>query len=249
MPSARTKWVIGNWKMNGNTHANAELISRIKTMVQPRAGVRVGVCPPNLYLSHTRTLIGGHAIALGAQDLSEHSGGAFTGQVAGSMLRELGVELAIVGHSERRHGLQESDAIVAQKALAACNVGLTPVVCVGETLAERESGNAKNVVVRQLSAVIATLGEQLHQMVVAYEPVWAIGTGKTATAQDAQAIHKTLREVLAERRAEDVSILYGGSVKADNAGALLAMPDIDGALVGGAALDAEAFAAICAAAQ
>lgn len=245
--AARTKWIIGNWKMNGGFEANAHLIASLRARMKNETSARIGVCPPAVYLSHTRALIAQTSFALGAQDVSAASSGAYTGQVSAAMLREVGCELVLVGHSERRHGLGENDELVAQKARAALAQGLTPVVCVGELLAEREAGQAHTVVRRQLNAVVALLARDISQIVVAYEPVWAIGTGKTATPQDAQDIHRVLRDGLADAGAAEVPILYGGSVKADNAAALVAMPDIDGALVGGAALDAVSFSAICAA--
>lgn len=245
-----TQWVIGNWKMNGSIEANARLLAEIQSLgVRSSVHTRIGVCPSFVHLAHVHTLLSGSSIALGAQDVSDAESGAYTGQVSAVMLRELGCELVIVGHSERRHGLGESDALVASKAQAALKHGLTPVVCVGELLSEREAGKADEVVERQLTTVIRTLGEDTARIIVAYEPVWAIGTGRTATPEDAQRIHAILRAALRKVNALHVPILYGGSVKADNAAALMAMPDINGALVGTAALDAASFAAICAAAR
>jgi triosephosphate isomerase (TIM) len=247
--SVRHKWIVGNWKMNGSVETNAALIANLRAAGLGAGNARVAVCPPAVYLGHARTLLSQTPIALGAQDVSEAASGAFTGQLSAAMLREMGCELAIVGHSERRHGLGETDAIVAKKAKAALSAGLTPIVCVGETLAERDAGHATAVVQRQLSAVLQELGAKSAHILVAYEPVWAIGTGKTASPEDAQNIHASLRGGLQRADVAHVPILYGGSVKADNAAQLLAMTDIDGALVGGAALDAASFSAICAAAH
>ncbi len=253
-----TRWIIGNWKMNGGVEANARLISDMRDRLAPASSVCVAVCPPFPYLSQVQALLGlapELAVALGAQDVSAEAQGAFTGQVSASMLRECGVSLVLVGHSERRQGLGESDALVGQKAAAALRAGLTPVVCVGETLNEREHGQAEAVVLRQLDAALDAIQKMkdgaatnvINAFLLAYEPVWAIGTGKTATPEDAQTIHAVLRRRLVAAGAARTPILYGGSVKADNAASLLGMPDVDGALVGGAALDAVAFSAICAA--
>jgi triosephosphate isomerase len=245
----RSRWIVGNWKMHGSMEGNAQLIANIQAQLPKPLAARVAVCPPFPYLVHSRTLLAQSAIALGAQDVSAAASGAHTGQVSASMLREVGCELVIVGHSERRHGLGETDETVAQKAKAALAAELTPIVCVGELLSEREAGRAIEVVSRQLRAALTAAGSAVSKFIVAYEPVWAIGTGKTATPQDAQTVHAALRAVLHASGVPQVPILYGGSVKADNARSLLAMEDIDGALVGGAALDASAFAAICAAVQ
>jgi triosephosphate isomerase len=240
--------VVGNWKMNGSRATNAALLAALKAAGPFEA--RVAVCPPAPYLADVAAALQGSAIAWGAQDCSSHGPGAFTGEVAASMLVELGCRYVIVGHSERRALHGESDQLVAEKAAAGLNEGLTPIVCVGETLDEREAGQTGAVVERQLNAAIDELGESIAQIVLAYEPVWAIGTGKTASPAEAQAVHARLRARLAAvgGAAATVSILYGGSVKADNAVALFAQPDIDGGLIGGAALNAEAFAAICRAA-
>jgi triosephosphate isomerase len=246
------KLVVGNWKMHGSRAANAELIKGLLaadlTASAPRA--EVAVCPPFVYLADVADLLKGSSIGFGSQDLSTQGQGAFTGEVAGPMVRELGAKYAIVGHSERRSYHAESDQLVADKAKAALAHGLTPIVCVGETLAEREAGQTEAVVARQLNAVIETLGAQLAQIVVAYEPVWAIGTGKTATPEQAQAVHAFLRAQLksAQADAAKVPLLYGGSVKPDNAAELFAQADIDGGLIGGASLKASDFAAIARAA-
>ncbi|NBD21320.1 triose-phosphate isomerase [Aquabacterium fontiphilum] len=246
------KLVVGNWKMHGSRAFNAELINGLKAAdlgaTAPRASV--AVCPPFVYLGEVAAALQGSGIAVGSQDVSVQAQGAYTGEVAGPMLSDLGVKYAIVGHSERRSYHTESDQLVADKAKAALAHGLTPIVCVGETLAEREADQTEAVVARQLQAVIDTLGGDLSRIVVAYEPVWAIGTGKTASPEQAQAVHAFLRARLtaASASAASVPLLYGGSVKPDNAAQLFAQPDIDGGLIGGAALKAADFAAIARAA-
>ena len=244
----RRKLVVGNWKMNGSHKANAELLSGV--IAERPFSAEVAVCVPFPYLSETAVALTGHDIAWGAQDCSPHASGAYTGEVSAAMLAEFGCRYAIVGHSERRAYHAESDQIVADKARAALDQHLVPIVCVGETLAERESGQTDAVVKRQLSTVIHTLGHCIWQVVVAYEPVWAICTGRTATPEQAQAVHAVLRAQLraASTKAEEMKILYGGSVKADNAATLFAQGDIDGGLIGGASLKAADFAAICRAA-
>jgi triosephosphate isomerase len=246
------KLVVGNWKMHGSRASNAELIQGLLVAdlatTAPRADVVV--CPPFVYASDVVGALEGSAILVGSQDVSVHSQGAFTGEVSGAMLRDVGVAYAIVGHSERRSIHAESDQLVADKAKAALDHGLIPIVCVGETLAERESNQTESVVGRQLQVVIDALGERIVKVVVAYEPVWAIGTGKTASPEQAQAVHAFLRAVLtaAVPQASVVPLLYGGSVKPDNAATLFAQADIDGGLIGGAALKASDFAAIARAA-
>lgn len=250
--SAAKKLVVGNWKLQGSRSANAELLQGLLaadlSASAPRADV--AVCPPFVYLSEVVAALQGSAIAVGSQDVSAQAQGAFTGEVSGAMVRELGARYAIVGHSERRSYHGESDQLVADKAKAALSHGLVPIVCVGETLAERESGETEAVVGRQLQAVIDTLGADLARVVVAYEPVWAIGTGKTASPEQAQAVHAFLRARLtaAQADAARVPLLYGGSVKPDNAAELFAQSDIDGGLIGGASLKAADFAAIARAA-
>ena len=244
----RRKIVVGNWKMNGNRAANAELLAALKA-----AGpwvAEVAVCAPFTYLGDVAMSLQGDAISWGAQDCSAFESGAYTGEVSATMLAEFGCRYVISGHSERRALHAESDQLVADKAKAALAHRLTPIVCVGETLAEHEAGQTDAVVKRQLSAVIHTLGHCISQVVVAYEPVWAIGTGKTATPEQAQAVHALLRAQLkaATAHAEGMKILYGGSVKPDNAASLFSQPDIDGGLIGGASLKAADFAAICRAA-
>ena len=243
--TARRQLVVGNWKMNGNRAVNAELLAGLKV-----AGpwvAEVVVCAPTPYLADVALSLQNGSIGWGAQDCSAFESGAYTGEVSASMLAEFGCRFVIVGHSERRAMHAESDQLVADKAKIALAHRLTPIVCVGETLAERDAGQTETVVKRQLSAVIHTLGHCISQIVVAYEPVWAIGTGLTATPDQAQAVHALLRAQLraASEHAGDMRILYGGSVKADNASTLFAQPDIDGGLIGGASLKAAEFAAIC----
>ena len=244
----RRKLVVGNWKMHGNHSANAELLSGIAA-ARPFA-CDVAVCVPFPYLSETAVALAGTDLRWGAQDVSSQRQGAYTGEVSAGMLAEFGCRYAIVGHSERRQHHAETDPQVADKAKAALAHGLTPIVCVGETLAEREAGQTETVVKRQLSAVIHALGHCAGEMVVAYEPVWAIGTGKVATPEQAQAVHALLRAQLkaATPQADAMKILYGGSMKPDNAASLLAQADIDGGLIGGASLKVADFVAICRAA-
>ena len=241
----RKKLVIGNWKMNGSRPANAELLAALLA-ARPFTS-DVAVCTPAVFLTETAATLAGSDIRWGAQDVSAHEHGAYTGELSAGMLAECGCRYALVGHSERRAMHGESDEIVAAKAQAALSKGVTPVVCVGETLAERDTGQTESVVKRQLSAVIHTLAHCAAEMVVAYEPVWAIGTGRTATPEQAQAVHAVLRAQLqaATGRAASMRILYGGSVKADNAALLFSQPDIDGGLIGGASLKAADFIAIC----
>lgn len=244
----RKKLVVGNWKMHGSRAANAVLLAGLKEAGPWNA--QVAVCVPFPYISETALALTGSAIAYGAQDCSAQEQGAFTGEVSSAMLQDIGCRYVIVGHSERRAYHHEGDQLVADKAKAALAHGVTPIVCVGETLAEREAGQTEAVVKRQLAAVIHTLSHCIGEIVVAYEPVWAIGTGLTATPEQAQAVHALLRQQLraATQKAEQMQILYGGSVKPDNAVQLFAQADIDGGLIGGAALKAADFAAICRAA-
>ena len=246
--SSRRKLVVGNWKMHGSHAANAELLQGI--LAGGPTNADLAVCVPFPYLSEVAVTLANSAVAWGAQDVSAYEQGAYTGEVSATMLREFGCRYAIVGHSERRAYHGESDQAVADKAKAALGKGITPIVCVGETLAQREAGETEAVVKRQLSAVIHTLGHCVGEMVVAYEPVWAIGTGKVATPEQAQAVHALLRAQLraATPQADTMKILYGGSMKPDNAATLLAQPDIDGGLIGGASLKAADFVAICRAA-
>jgi triosephosphate isomerase len=245
----RKKLVVGNWKMHGSRAANAALLSALKEAGPWSADV--AVCVPFPYLAESALALTGQAILLGAQDCSAHEQGAYTGEVSSLMLSDLGCRYVIVGHSERRAFHHESDQLVADKAKAALAHGVTPIVCVGETLAEREAGQTELVVKRQLAAVIHTLTHCIGEIVLAYEPVWAIGTGLTASPEQAQAVHAVLRTQLhaATQKSANMRILYGGSVKPDNAAQLFAQPDIDGGLIGGAALKAADFAAICRAAM
>ncbi|MFX1803010.1 triose-phosphate isomerase [Paraburkholderia sp. A3BS-1L] len=252
MTNQRSNLVVGNWKMHGRLAANAALLEGVVQGVQSlHAGVRVGVCVPFPYLAQAQALLGGSRVVWGAQDVSAHEQGAWTGEVAAGMVAEFEAGFAIVGHSERRAYHGESSELVAQKTQRALAAGLTPIVCVGETLEQREGGTTEQVVGAQLDAVLAVLSvEEAARIVVAYEPVWAIGTGKSATAEQAQQVHAFLRARLAAKGAQvaDVPLLYGGSVKPENAAELFRQADIDGGLIGGAALKAGDFLAICAAA-
>ena len=239
----REKLVVGNWKMNGGLASNARLLDRLTSDWRSGERRNLAVCVPFPYLGQAQAALGGTTIAWGAQDLSAYASGAFTGDVAASMLVEFGCRYALAGHSERRQIHGETDGDVAAKAKAALGAGITPIVCVGETLAERDAGATDAVVMRQLRTVVDALGSDLPKIVLAYEPVWAIGTGRTATPAQAQEVHALVRGALAKAGA-DVCVLYGGSVKAANAPALFAMPDVDGGLVGGASLDADEFLAI-----
>jgi triosephosphate isomerase (TIM) len=245
----KNKLIAGNWKMNGSLAANEALM---RALVAGMNGARcaVAVCVPAPYLAQVNALRAGSKLELGAQDVSQHTQGAYTGEVGAAMLKEFGVRYAIVGHSERRQYHGETDTVVAEKAKTALAAGITPIVCVGETLAEREAGHTQEVVKRQMAAVIHVNGHCISEIVVAYEPVWAIGTGKTATPEQAQEVHALLRAQLtaATPHPERVHILYGGSMNAGNAAQLLAQPDIDGGLVGGASLKAADFLQIIAAA-
>lgn len=245
----RKKFVAGNWKMNGSLAENAALLAAIKPAL---AGIEAAVCVPFPYLAQVQAALTGSSIAWGAQNLSEQGKGAYTGEVSAAMLLDFACRYVIVGHSERRSLYGESDELVAKKYVAAQAVGLTPILCVGESLQERESGVTEQVVARQLDAVITAAGvTSLAKAVVAYEPVWAIGTGKTASPEQAQAVHAFIRGKIATLDAgvaAGLVIQYGGSVKASNAAELMAQPDIDGGLIGGASLVADEFIAICRAA-
>ena len=244
--------VAGNWKMNGSMAANAELVAAIVGGAPDAAGVDILLCPPFPYLAQVADLVRGTRIMLGAQNVSQFQPGAYTGETAGVMLREVGCDYVIVGHSERRALMGESSEAVADKFRAAQAAGLKPILCVGETLEEREAGNTEAVIDEQLAAVVDAAGvDAFTHAVVAYEPVWAIGTGKTATPDQAQDVHRHIRSRLESRDkgiANGVRILYGGSVKGDNAGGLFAKADIDGGLIGGASLNATDFLAIAVAA-
>jgi triosephosphate isomerase len=246
----KKKLIAGNWKMNGSSSSNEALIKAlIAGMTQ--GNCMVAVCVPAPYLAQVQGLAAGSGIDVGSQDVSQHESGAYTGEVSAAMLKDLGVRYAIVGHSERRQYHGETDAVVALKAQHALSAGITPIVCVGETLAEREAGLTEEVVKRQLAAVIHTNGHCISEIVVAYEPVWAIGTGKTASPEQAQQVHAVLRSQLkaATAHADRVHILYGGSMNAANAQQLLSQVDIDGGLVGGASLKPQDFLTIIAVAR
>jgi len=248
----RNKLVAGNWKMNGSLESIRELIKGIQAGMDAVGSAGVIVCPPAIYMAEVSSLISGSKIQLGAQNVCDQDSGAYTGEVAGSMLKEFSCKYAIVGHSERRSLYGESDGQVATRFAAARRNGLTPILCVGELLEERENGTTEEVVGRQLDAVIELEGiSAFADAVIAYEPVWAIGTGKTASPEQAQEVHKFIREKIAALDAtiaENIVIQYGGSVKGSNAVELFGMPDIDGGLIGGAALQADDFLAICKAA-
>ena len=243
----RRKLVAGNWKMHGGLSANEGLVRSMQARLTD--AVACALCVPFPYLAQMSGLVGGTSIALGAQSISEHDSGAYTGEVSGGMLKEFGCEYVIVGHSERRAMFAEGDARVAAKFAAALRHGLTPILCVGETLAERDSGETETVIARQIDAVIENSGVgTLGKAVLAYEPVWAIGTGRTATPDQAQQVHAFLRgrvAALDATVANGLVILYGGSVKASNAAEMFAMADVDGGLIGGASLVADDFLAIC----
>ncbi|EIJ42714.1 triosephosphate isomerase [Beggiatoa alba B18LD] len=250
----RQKLVAGNWKMNGSIKANQQLLESLKQGITDiRADI--AVCPPFPYLQQVQALLQGSHIRYGAQNVSHEADGAFTGEVSAAMLVDLACTYVLVGHSERRALYAETDERVAEKFVVAQKAGLIPVLCVGESLHERETGETEKIVKRQLDAVLTVAGvDAFRRAVIAYEPVWAIGTGKTASPEQAQAVHAFIRQHLASQTAgasvaQTVQILYGGSVKANNATELFAMPDIDGGLIGGASLKADEFLAICQAAH
>ena len=244
------KLIAGNWKMNGSLAANRALLAELAQGLTVKPACDVVVCVPTPYLAQVQSLKS-ESIDLGAQDVSAQTSGAYTGEVSAAMLKDFGVRYAIVGHSERRQCHGETDTIVSAKAKAALSAGITPIVCVGETLAEREAGRTEEVVKRQLAAVIHDNGHCISEIVLAYEPVWAIGTGKTASPAEAQAVHAVLRAQLkaATDQSARIKILYGGSMNAANAGSLLSQPDIDGGLIGGASLKAADFLSIIVAAK
>jgi triosephosphate isomerase len=253
MSAMRRKFVAGNWKMHGSLAENEALLNALRSGTGTESRVDSAVCVPFPYLAQVRQLLQGTSIGWGAQDVSEHLKGAYTGEVSAPMLREFGCRYVIVGHSERRALHAEASALVGRKMRAAQGAGLIPIVCVGESLSERESAQTESIVAEQLDAVIAETGvSALANAVIAYEPVWAIGTGKTASPEQAQAVHRFIRERVSagdRRIGADLAILYGGSVKAANARELFAMTDIDGGLIGGASLDATEFLAILRAAH
>lgn len=250
----RRKLVVGNWKMHGDLQSNQLLLSGIIEGLQHNKNADYVVCPPNTYLFQAKDLLANTDIAWGGQNVNQHEQGAFTGAVAPHMLTDLGCTYVLLGHSERRVLFHETNLTAAARFDATIKAGLTPVLCVGETLAEHDAGLTEVIVASQMDAVMATLSDDGFatamrvNMVFAYEPVWAVGTGKTATPTHAQAVHTFIRNRIARRNAdaaEHVRIIYGGSIKANNAKELFAMPDVDGGLVGGASLDVEEFVAIC----
>ncbi len=244
----RTKIVAGNWKMNKTASEAAALIAGIKKELEGFNAVEAVVCPPFTDLKDAAAACAGSNVALGAQNVHWEASGAFTGEISAAMLKDLGVKYVIIGHSERRQYFGETDETVNKRTKAALAAGLIPIVCVGETLAERDGGKMESVVVRQTTLGLADLGADLERVVIAYEPVWAIGTGRTATPSQAQEVHALIRRTLAEIAGGDLAnkirIQYGGSMKPENAKELMGQPDIDGGLIGGAALKAESFAAI-----
>jgi triosephosphate isomerase (TIM) len=248
--NSKKKLIAGNWKMNGSLAANEALLKAVIAGVDD-AACDIAVAVPAPYFAQVQSLVAGSAIAVAAQDVSLHQVGAFTGEISAAMLGDFGVRYALVGHSERRQYHGETDVVVAEKAQRALAAGVTPIICVGETLAERDAGQTEVVVKRQLAAVIHLNGHCISEVVVAYEPVWAIGTGRTASPEQAQAVHAVLRAQLAaaSEHADRIRLLYGGSMNAGNAAQLLAQPDIDGGLVGGASLKAPDFLQIIAAAR
>jgi triosephosphate isomerase (TIM) len=254
----KRKLIAGNWKMNANFSSNEALVgallqglSELKNQAGPDALPEVLVCPPAPYLAQVGALLNGSGMALGAQDVNEHDKGAYTGEVSTSMLKEFNVSHVILGHSERRRYQFQTDSAVCQKVVQTLQSGLTPIVCVGETQDEREQGQTQAVIKRQVMSALSMLTTDFEQVVVAYEPVWAIGTGLTATPQMAQEVHAYIRSLIETRtrHAKSLKILYGGSMNASNAQALLAQPDVDGGLIGSAALSAPDFLSIISAAM
>jgi triosephosphate isomerase len=248
----RRAFVAGNWKMNGDLGQAQSLSAGIIQNCTNLDAIDIGVCPPSVYLTAVAEELKDQPILLGAQDLSRHDNGAHTGEVSGSMLRDIGCSIVLVGHSERRQDHAESNQMVAEKFKRAQECGVTPILCIGETQAQFESGQTHNVVSGQIKAVLELCGEQaLSSVILAYEPVWAIGTGLTASPDQAQGVHEYIRELLSKAGAvaEDVRIIYGGSVNSNNAAELFAMADIDGGLIGGASLKIDDFVSICKAAS
>jgi triosephosphate isomerase len=245
----RVKRIAGNWKMNGSLVSNQALLESVRSAGEALAAIECVVCVPYPYLAQTQQLLRASRVSWGAQDVCQFDAGPYTGAVSTAMLQDFGCRYVIVGHSERRALFGDTDDLVAAKYRAAHAAGLKPILCVGETLDERQAGNTEAVVARQLDAVLRRVGVgALAQGVVAYEPVWAIGTGRTATPEQAQAVHAFIRERVAGQDRESAGklpLLYGGSMKAANAAQLFAMPDVDGGLIGGASLDGAEFGAIC----
>ncbi|MFM8338556.1 MAG: triose-phosphate isomerase [Fluviibacter sp.] len=251
MTVVRTPLVVGNWKMNGAFETNRALIEALLASLGHKTLPEIGVCPPFPYLPQIGALLAETPIGWGAQTVSEHRAGAYTGQVSASMLQDLGCRYVIVGHSERRQYCGETDEQVAAQAMAALDSGLVPIICVGESAGQEASGQTLAVIDRQLAPLLLTLAgvaDEGTSVVIAYEPVWAIGTGKTPTPDGVQAVHAHIRQRLVAAGLVQTRILYGGSVKGNNAGTLFALPDVDGGLIGGAALDAQEFSTICTAA-
>lgn len=251
MTVVRTPLVVGNWKMNGAFETNRALLESLLAALAQKFLPDVGVCPPFPYIPQIGALLADTRIRWGAQTVSEHRFGAYTGQVSASMLRDLGCTYVIVGHSERRQYCGETDGQVVSQAVAALDSGLSPIICIGESADEEAAGQTLAVIDRQLAPVLATLGGVADEgacVVIAYEPVWAIGTGKTPTPEGVQAVHAHIRQRLIAAGLVQTRILYGGSVKGSNAAVLFALPDVDGGLIGGAALDAQDFSTICIAA-
>jgi triosephosphate isomerase len=249
----RRPLVAGNWKLNGSMYSIRKLTDEILAGIEQIPHAEVAVCPPYVYLPVVQTKLQGSQVALGAQDVSDKDEGAFTGEVSAPMLKEFGVRYCIIGHSERRHIYGEDDVLIARKFAAARRAGLLPILCVGETLEQREQGITEQIIARQLDAIVELVEDAtaFAHAVVAYEPVWAIGTGKTAIPDQAQAVHSFIRKRLASHDvgvANETRILYGGSVKMDNAAELFSQTDIDGGLIGGASLKGHEFLAICGAA-
>jgi triosephosphate isomerase (TIM) len=248
----RTKLVAGNWKLNGSRDANQRLVSGILAGASEAVAAEILLCPPFVYLSEVSAQISGSAVMVGAQNVATEAGGAYTGEVAAAMLKDVGCSHVIIGHSERRSLYADTDELVAARFKAVHEQGLIPVLCVGESLEERESGVTMSVIDRQVGAVLDAVGVNPFALaIIAYEPVWAIGTGLTATPEQAQEVHAHIRSIIAASNAKiaaDLRILYGGSVKGANASELFTMEDIDGGLIGGASLDADEFLSICRAA-
>jgi triosephosphate isomerase len=247
----RRPFIAGNWKMNLDLAGAVALAKGLVKEAEGKDGVDLAICPPSVYLDSVGKAVAGTKVGLGAQNMYSEKKGAFTGEVSAPMLKDFGCTYVILGHSERRHIFRETDAEINDKVYAALEAGLVPIVCVGETLAEREAKKTMRVVRRQFEGSLSGLtGQQLRKIVIAYEPVWAIGTGKNASPAEAEEVHRDLRNIMAERYnkevAESVRLQYGGSVKADNAASLLSQPDIDGALVGGASLKVDQFMGIVA---
>lgn len=248
----RQPMVAGNWKLNGSSQGVKILVDGIVTGLDSEISAQIVICPPFVYLQQSMQMLQSSIVELGAQNVCAEDKGAFTGEISAPMLHDVGCHYVIVGHSERRNLYHETDELVARKFEAATRAGLVPILCIGESLTEREEGITEAVVGRQLNAVISQVGaSEVSRAVIAYEPVWAIGTGLTASPEQAQAVHAYIRNQLhtAGGSADETRLLYGGSVKPENAADLFAMPDIDGGLIGGASLDADSFLAICQAAQ